>query len=237
MRKQLAKALRQEGAVLEAIVLLLTADDVHQTQLSKGGSSHSSMDVEAGTGGASSCGVPSPGSSPSPHPPQPPQPQQQQSVSPADGVDEDGEPDFPVVQPSASEALSAALQRRLRGALRRGGAALSRVSSQLSMRGASVRAAKRTAEARAMGIHPDLFEVVEPIYAMSGPTAANLQVRGRGRCGAAPTWRGGTAASACMACAVGGWWPQILCLACGSACTSAPGTFSRVLPAAPKPVL
>ncbi|KAL4435890.1 hypothetical protein ABPG77_000652 [Micractinium sp. CCAP 211/92] len=179
VRKQLAKALRQEGAVLEAIVQLLTADDAELRlgKLGKAGSSLSSMDVEAGMGSGSSAAAPSPDSTSSPEQPgehtqeQP----QEEVVSPAEGVDEDGEPDFPVSKPSAYEALVSAAQRRLRRALHRSGAALSRVSVQLSARASAGRSAKRSAEARAMGIHPDLLDAVEPIYAMSGPTAVSMQ--------------------------------------------------------------
>ncbi|KAL4458781.1 hypothetical protein ABPG75_013646 [Micractinium tetrahymenae] len=173
VRKQLAKALRQEGAVLEAIVQLLTADEA-QPRHSKGSSSHGSLDVEAGGSGGGSPGTDSPDALPRAAPAHQ---QQQVQLGPtaADGVDEDGEPDFPVAQPSAADAFAEALQRRLRHALRRGSKALSRISSQLSFRAASVRAAKRAAEARAMGIHPDMFDAVEPIYAMSGPTAASIQ--------------------------------------------------------------
>ena len=124
VRKQLGRALRQEGAVLAAIIHLMTAEDPTQAP-------PPFVDAEA--------------------PPLPQQQQQQQRRRP----------------PRPSAAASALWQGTL-SRMSLGGAAMS---------GKAWSVAAQTRAARAMGIHPDLFDSVEPVYQRSGPAAISMQVR------------------------------------------------------------
>ena len=150
VRKQLARALRQEGAVLEAIVDLLTAEEACSGAESSRGSSGGPEAAPNHDGAEDGAG------------------------------DDDGEEaDFPPAQPSAEVALSTALGGAWRRLRHRSGATLSRISSAMSLRGGRAVGARAAADAAAMGIHSELQSSVEPIYRMSGPTSASLQVQGR----------------------------------------------------------
>lgn len=92
---------------------------------------------------------------------------------------------------------------------RRGSRRLGRLSRSLRRSRGDVRE-----EAAAMGIHPGMLAAVEPIYSMSGPTAASLSVRCRrsGRAGllgrackrsCARLWAAASHAACCRAC----WHP------------------------------
>lgn len=180
VRKQLARALRQEGRVVEAIVQLMTAE-------------------EPGGGGSDGAQAPPPakGSQGGPG-----------GSGDIDTLSSSGVrggvlyPDFLSLGQGADSWSAAAhwpaaageqQQRSLVGGLvarlvRRGartGRALSRrLSATLRGSRGSVAGA-----AAAMGIAPELYGAVEPVYAMSGPTAASMQVGGQTGRGGAVTGR------------------------------------------------
>lgn len=170
VRKQLARALRQEGKVVEAIVELMAA----------GGPASSSR---SGWNGRRYGGG-----------------------SPADGGKGGGDidalggavvaggtlfPDFMTLEqgadswsaatsgkwpaaasPEERSVMGAALARLWRRSSVRLGRSLSRVAQPFRSGQSDV-----DREAAALGTHPDMYAAVEPIYVMSGPTAASMAVR------------------------------------------------------------
>lgn len=195
VRKQLARALRQEGCVVEAIVQLMTAEDPTQglplgpaAAAAAAPAAGEAAAQQAGSGGgkgASSGGTAGVrGGQLFPD-----------FMSLSEGADSwSAAANWPVTsgdEPSATPALLRRLWARAGHGRRSLGRGLSRLSQGL--RGSRANLRETAAAAAAMGIHPDLYVAVEPIYAMSGPTAASMQARGAwgwasGPCGCRP-WR------------------------------------------------
>jgi hypothetical protein len=169
VRKQLARALRQEGAVLEAAVLLLTVENP------AAGTVQPVKSAEHAAEGAEDGG------------------EVGSSNKQEDEEDEDDDLDFPPSPPFDEQAdmqpasLTATLRRLWhtgRGSSMRRvtslGTSLSHLSFAASGRRSSskgLQASKRVqAAAAALGVRPDLYAAVEPIYRMSEPAAASIQV-------------------------------------------------------------
>ena len=166
VRKQLSRALRQEGAVLEAVVRLMT-------ELEPDGGSGGSTKTSAPLGeAASEAGL------------QQQQQQQQHTQWVGDEGDDFSPPRSEDEQPQGGEDDSPLVRahrwlcRRWRAARLRRVPSLVRMQASLCSISLSGRrgAVDDHHAARALGIRPDLYLACEPIYRMSGPTAASLQV-------------------------------------------------------------
>ena len=176
VRKQTARALRQEGAVLEAIVQLMTAEDPTRgppvgpaaAAAAAAAANGRAMGQQGEAGGGAAAGVRGGVLYPD-------------FMSLAEGADSwSAAANWPAARDDAFPRLPAALRRlwaRAGRGSRRLGRGLSRLSGSLRGSRASLRDAAAVAAAATMGIHPDMYAAVDPIYAMTGPTAASLQVR------------------------------------------------------------
>jgi hypothetical protein len=175
VRKQLARALRQEGAVLAATVRLLTEGG----QAVQGSRAEAELTAAEAQGGTAAAGVANEG--------------EQRRGSDVEGCPPE----------ALHDGASAACQGGLAGALRRLWCRsrrtrlrhISSLGAGLSRIPLAVRRGSRSdlaATAAALGVQPELYPAVEPIYALSGPASASLQASGGwdAACGGrrAPLW-------------------------------------------------